>query len=452
MLQSFAGERKVRIDYVGLEEKQAFAHKLIEEGDLPEEVIRYSLFDTINSGCSIGANRNALLLYTPGELLFGADDDTECQIAPSPRLNMGLAFNPMSDFMQIWSFPDREAALQSVSFVNKDVLAIHVQLLGRELKVCLADPALAADLEFRQVNTRQLRAIVSGDGRVATTFTGLIGDSGMPTPLAYLLLDHESHDRLVKSDKEYLTAMTSREIFRVVDRPVIGSNAWCVTTTIGFDNRRLLPPFMPMFRGEDDVYGATLGTCFDNYFCGHLPYAIAHLPEGRGYYPRDYINEFASNLLVCSIIATCMVSFSLWDGMMSDSDRLRMAGKFLMEIAQMSQTDFEEYLRLQVVRMHSITITMLEAHLQKHGGSPRIWAEDLEKYIDALQTAPTNPDFLVPRDMLALYPLEEARNHSRLFVGNYGKLLYWWPEIVEAAKSLVARYGDGANFRVRFSG
>src|SRR5262249_17006158 len=178
MLQSFAGERKVRIDYVGLEEKQAFAHKLIEEGDLPEEVIRYSLFDTINSGCSIGANRNALLLYTPGELLFGADDDTECQIAPSPRLNMGLAFNPMSDFMQIWSFPDREAALQSVSFENKDVLAIHEQLLGRELKVCLADPALAADLEFRQVNTRQLRPIVSADARVATTFTGLIGDSG----------------------------------------------------------------------------------------------------------------------------------------------------------------------------------------------------------------------------------------------------------------------------------
>jgi hypothetical protein len=67
-----------------LEEKRRFSHRLVREGGLPKELVQLALFDVHRMGFTAGANRNALLLGTAGELMLCADDDTVCHLVEPP--------------------------------------------------------------------------------------------------------------------------------------------------------------------------------------------------------------------------------------------------------------------------------------------------------------------------------------------------------------------------------
>ena len=71
----FAGER----------EKQLLAARLSRAGACSLEVAEFALLDPLASGFSLGANRNALLLQTAGEMLASLDDDAVCRLASSPE-------------------------------------------------------------------------------------------------------------------------------------------------------------------------------------------------------------------------------------------------------------------------------------------------------------------------------------------------------------------------------
>ncbi|HEX8423379.1 MAG TPA: hypothetical protein VF634_08205, partial [Pyrinomonadaceae bacterium] len=69
-LRTLQARHGVEILYGGAEEKRSFAAALAAEGNLDPEIVNSALFDVEQCGCSIGANRNALLLHTVGELFF----------------------------------------------------------------------------------------------------------------------------------------------------------------------------------------------------------------------------------------------------------------------------------------------------------------------------------------------------------------------------------------------
>lgn len=153
MLQSLKEHYGVRISYAGPAEKRAFAAALVEESDLRPDVVDFALFDTEQCGQPIGANRNALLLHTVGELAFSTDDDVVCEVARAPTMKDGLAFEYRGDFTKFWFFPDRRTTLSSVTRVEEDILAIHERLLGRSLGGCIAEFSQGG-LCFEQVASR----------------------------------------------------------------------------------------------------------------------------------------------------------------------------------------------------------------------------------------------------------------------------------------------------------
>ncbi|MGH9161831.1 MAG: hypothetical protein ACRD2X_17840, partial [Vicinamibacteraceae bacterium] len=67
------------IRYVGATERAAYNAALAARGDIPGELLDFALGDPQGYGCAIGANRNALLLDTLGDLVLSADDDTLCR-------------------------------------------------------------------------------------------------------------------------------------------------------------------------------------------------------------------------------------------------------------------------------------------------------------------------------------------------------------------------------------
>jgi len=255
-------------------------------------------------------------------------------------------------------------------------------------------------------------------------------------PMGYLLLDGQSLERLVRSEANYHSACTSRELFRIVSRPVISDDTFCQTTFVGLDNRNLLPPFFPVRRGHDKIFGITLWRCFEDGYFAHLPWALLHAPvENRRYWPGEIIRS-ASGFDMDKVIIECVKSFEFGPGKRDGKERLHALGKHLMELGSLPLEDFEEFVRIQAWHTNSSFISMMENHLRRRGESPDYWANDVKKYIDILRRSMTREDYWVPLDLLDGRSVDEARELAQRLVLKFGQLLHWWPEMVEVARGL----------------
>jgi FkbH-like protein len=443
MLQSLKKQYDVKIFYAGLEEKQKFAKALIKTGNLPEEVVNFALFDVEKSGASPGANRNALNLHTVGDMIFSADDDTVCRLVASPELSQGLAMSEQSDPSEYWVYSDRQTLLDSVSFEEQDLLALHEQLLGKETGTIISQISEQTPVNLNKIDQEMLRRLQAGDGKVLVTFNGLAGDCGWGAPfgywgfpLGYLMLNERSHKRLVNSATDYQKALTSRDILRVVNQLGISDDSFGMTTFVGLDNRELLPPFLPVRRGQDLIFANTIWKCFNSFF-GHLPYALLHEPvETRKFWPGE-IFRTASGFDTAKLIIDCIKSCDLGPNYhRSAADNLRKLGNHLTEIGSLSHSDFQEFIRLQVWQTSRTFITLAETYLHTYQDSPYYWKNDLQKYIELLCQSLTRDDYFIPLDLMQNRDIAQAQILAQRIVFKFGQLLTWWPALVQVSQQL----------------
>lgn len=438
MLEAVKRKYGVEVYYGGIEEKQAFAKVLIEAGNLPAEVVNFALFDVDKTGASPGANRNALTLHSVGDMIFSADDDTVCRLVASPEIREGLVFSSSADPSDYWMFRDRQNTLDGVKFTDKDLLGSHEELLGRNLGAIV--DKMSAD--FEKIDNDFLRRLEKGNGKVLVTFNGLVGDCGWGAPfgfwgapMGYLLLAEKSHRRLVESESSYRMALTSREILRCVNRRTITDDSFGMTTFVGLDNRDLLPPFLPVRRGQDLIFTKMVWECFSEGVFGHLPWALLHEPvEVRKFWPGE-IFRTASGFDTAKLMIECVKSCEFGRGG-NASEKLRILGRHLCELGNLPAGEFEEFIRLQTWRSSQGFIGLAEERLQSCGDAPKFWANDVRKYLDLLCKSLTTEEYFVPLDLLQGRNINDARQLAQSLVYKFGQLVLWWPEIVTTAKDL----------------
>jgi hypothetical protein len=302
--------------------------------------------------------------------------------------------------------------------VDVDVLGRHESLLGR----AVADVGAPADAR----------------GRVAITLHGLVGDSGMGSPRYYLGLTGPSRERLVASPNAYRLAFQSREIMRAVRRPTISTGPFCMTTFFGFDNRLLLPPFFPVQRNADGIFGIMLRKCIDGSHIAFLPSALVHTPPAERAFEPDAIWADAENVRLSDIVITCSFAQGVAGAPSTDAERMAQLGRHLRSLGSLKLRDFEAHVRVLQQYRTMAFITALESHLQTYAAQPGFWAEDVERMIGLLSKAANAEDYMVPRDLRAGREAGEARQLSRELVARFGELLEAWPTIVATAGRLRA--------------
>lgn len=442
MLREMAQRYGVSISYAGQEEKRRYAAALIAGADLPPEVVEFALFDTEGYGYTCGANRNALMLETAGDIFFSADDDTICRFAVSPRAeaenDLDEADSDSPDPMGVWLFPDRDTALQESSFINEDFLAHHEQLLGRQVASCVVAHGVDV-LNLEGLAAPDLGAIQSGTARVLVTLNGLLGDSGQRSPIAFRLLNRKSRQRMVQTESDYQASRFSREVLRVVENPSITRRTWLLAAALALDNRQLLPPFLPVARGEDGVFGDTLRVCYENGFLADLPRAVLHLPPEVRLHTPEQVWELASSLPTATLISACVGSFQPWRGLSDGPAKLRALGQHLVDISSMRLADFEEFARIHLWQIQSLYVSKLEEELQAYEDWPDLWVEDLQKYLDSIRDAIRKPDYIVPSDGRPGLSTHETRLASLRLLRKFGELLIVWPDVIEKARQLRER-------------
>jgi hypothetical protein len=253
LLGELAVRWEARFVYAGPEERAGFAEALVRKAGLPEAAVRFALLPDGGWPVATGSSRNALLLLTAGALLLQVDDDTLCRLAPAPGARPGLAFSQRPDPTEFW-FPDGDGPLLPLSDpVGADLLAVHEGLLGTTVPGPNGGPVLA-------------------------TAAGVAGDSGMGTAVYFLLLDGASRNRLVRSPEVYRAALTGRRLLRAVSQATVCRPGYSMALNLGLDNRRLLPPFLPVMRNQDGVFAALMRACFPDSLFGFLPWTVVHEP------------------------------------------------------------------------------------------------------------------------------------------------------------------------------
>lgn len=259
----------------------------------------------------------------------------------------------------------------------------------------------------------------------------------MNIPPVFQVLSPQSRERLISSEKEYLASRLSRDVLRVVRHSNISRRTWALSTSLAYDNRSLLPPFVPVLRGADGVLVETLIQCFENGYVGNLPWAVLHLPPEDRSYLAGGSAGYAVYLTASRLVSSCILSWRPLQGNSESASKLRSLGEYLVELASMTSNDFEEFARLQVWESESRRISRLEEELKDFQAAPGYWVADLDDYLSGLREAMNSPAYIIPRDVvLAGRSQDEARRLSRLLVLRFGQLLQAWPAMFEAAKEL----------------
>lgn len=343
-----------------------WAQGLAERAGVDPELVEAAVLGH-PSGTRIAAQRNTLLLLAAGGRVVTADDDV------LPRAHQGAdgPVRVVSTDPTTWQvFPSRDAALEGAAPIG--LPAAHARWLGHE---------------------------VDERGPVAVTVAGIAGDPGMSR--AHGLL------RLAEGSREALLAgwrwRTSRAIVRAAPVPTVTSSPLLMSASLGIDARQVLPPFPPVDRTADGLWGLSLQLLSPQRARLHLPLAVAHLPEPpRTWSPGDLWRSAGAWRMADVLGAQLQPAGSLAE-----------AGRRL--VRQARELDLTEAHARWARASRRRLVELLDTHGRAHGP----WSRAVERSIRAVDASRPALDEGLARELL----------------GTWGRLLLAWERLWAAARS-----------------
>jgi len=419
--------RRPPVRVIGRPERRDLVARLVRAG-CPEDVVSFALFGPAWHGRSAGANRNAVLLAMMGRLLVSIDDDTEARGTESPCSVAGASWRAGDAWSpdpavpcDIWTFPSRDALVAGHEWRDIDVIDRHQRVLGRDVRACLraidpGPPSLETDVPVAT--------------RVVVSLNGLAGDCGWRTPSHYLWTTGATLDRLTMSPEHYADACCSREMLRVSRScTFVKQSNNLMATFFGVDNRTLLPPFMPIGRGQDVLFGLLVSCCIEGACFAHLPWALLHTPVEQRTFARDDMLAAAMGVDLSVVLAALVRDCAPLSSVGDDASRLRELGRALEDVAVQGPSQAAARIRDSVLRLTTCHVNTLE--MTTHAGHERSgWSHDVARYLDAWKISTRRRDYHIPVECLAGTDGRGALSRLLAYVHDFARLLQWWPDVV----------------------
>jgi hypothetical protein len=401
----------IQADYAGLHEKQTYLERLVDKG-FPRRVVEFALFG-LPGFDTYGANRNAFLLHTVGELAFSSDDDVRCRVSRSPWFEEGIALGTQTMIEQMWTYPSRHAALADSPEEARDILDLHERWLGQPI----------TDIPLK-----------GGEhARVAVTINGLLGTGG-GNDFAYRILAHRLASNRPSHERQELDAfIDATEVLRVSARTTLVRIYHMMTTFFGIDNRSLTPPFFPNFRNEDKLFAYMLAACSRDVVTAFLPYALLHTPAiaprpqaGRHVSAAAYIGPI--NIIQHELEAD-------WDFDRPANHTLRLMGARLRDLSKRPASEIRASVKAIKRKFIAAQIQYLRDLIATAASDiPASWQMRLHQLLADHIDADAKVD-----DAIFLWQSSVGPSQYDLpldMIGRFGELLTHWEDLVYEARSL----------------
>jgi hypothetical protein len=433
LIQKVAKSSGLEFYYSGTQEKCSFLKYLTDQCEVPSEVLEFGLMGPRNCEVKTGANRNAILLQTLGDIVLSADDDSQCKVGSlaSEDERRMICLGGEWNIPEVWSFADREAALKSISPISIDIFDEHETLLGKSLTQVVSKNHSGL-LKFENPCAHLLESLLSAEGTIPVTFAGVAGDSGQSPYVAALFHSQATRTRFTRSEHHYATAMASREVVRQYLSKTVCHSGAPMTTTVGLDNRALLPPFFPGYRNQDGIFAATISKCLRQTFFGHIPWALAHDPPSA----RKSHSKLGSAFRISEIVIGLVSEWHNSSHNDSEGECLISLGRYLINVGSLSEREFGERVRLVFLNRISKIISRGEMLISNSGGGPDYWVRDLKDQVCELLNSVESQFCELPIDLVEDVGPGQVLLTAKDLVKRFGELLYWWPAILDGVRAL----------------
>lgn len=429
-----------RILYAGENEKRQFVTELSARAGIDREIVGASLTDFAGSTFHCGANRNAVLLDTAGNAVLMIDDDTTARATNPVDAGDVLHLSSRYDPWSVHFFSDVDTALGAAKWESVDLLDWHRRFLGRSPSVCAFRAAMndallreadSAAVDLNDADSALIDAFSRGRGRVVATSAGVAGDSGMGLPLYFLTMQGAVRDELIDNYEVY---RSTRGVHRGASQVTISNSELFMGAHVAFDVRDVVPPFPPVLRNSDGVFGALLRTCMPQFYLGFLPWLVEHAPPETRAADFGQVLGSIGRVRANDVISDLARAFEPAPGVTAPAVRLGAFGGYLIGLGAMPFGDFDAFIRYQIVARVGNRIEALTRAVDRYGGRPDAWAKDCVEVAAEGLRALTEDEIGVV-DTLGETPIERTRDFQRL-IGRFGRIIEAWPALLAAATDI----------------
>jgi hypothetical protein len=412
---------RIDVEYWDAADADVLIDELADVGCSPDELRHW-----VRPG-SPGASRNLSLLLTAGEHIAFIDDDViSSPCALTRRWNNGITLDHIDAF-NTGHFTTRHAARDAMSPADVNIFDMHERTLGRTITELASSESISIAR-----NCQEFAAALSApdDSTVMLTCAGIVGDLGMSCADPILFSTGKIRTLLVNDRARYDVAMSSREGYRVAAKHCITHESFCMTYSMGLVNTSAVPPFVPLGRGQDTVFGEMLALCDGHAMYSHLPVAVTHDSDRRPNY--DAPMGSATGIGVAEVI---LAFLSMWrQSLLVDGReaRIMQVGRLCQDAVMVSPDQFNRILKNLILARRTRDMSRVETAAAADAVVSPHWRDGIAAYRRLLNERICGTDFFRP------FEFSQRRNPNwvdlQAFVADYGNLLIWWPRLWQAAR------------------
>ncbi len=430
--------------YVGVSAQRTLLTSLVAALPAHEQGIRFLVDrERWSDRPSYGLARNLCLLLSVGRRAIVMDDDVICAAVASPHPGSGLAFGDRQREVEFYG--SREEILQRTARAEFDPLTGHAGCLGITLAQAIGKLG-GGRLEEAQLQDASGHCLDlwGADSPVLVTQSGTLGDPGTPGTRWLYTLDPVSARRLLARPGGLEAARLNRNFWMGQPRPTFGKLA-VMSQVTGLDNSHLLPPYFPVFRNEDDLFGAMVELLHPHAVVLDYAWAVPHFPlESRTTTPAREPPAGQVTLRPGKYLA----DHTLYQRGATAETRLAYLSALIKTLGETSDAGLLTLYRAETARAQTVEAKRLTALLQDGTPRPEAWQNHLQQRLaqvnEAIQGLPRVTDLPgVPdtEDEAAL--MARFRDYAEGFAG----ALRGWAAIRGAAAHETAAMLDRGDFK-----
>jgi len=434
----FSEQLDTPLHYFGQADQQAFIGKLSAKLPAHEDAIRFLIDQGLwHDHWTSGLARNWAMVLSSGRRLLALDDDVICDVYDPPGLKPNITLSDAKRESDFFAGEGEWAHLRQA--INPDPLDRHMQCLGLTLSQAIdvlgQQHLKAASLEnATTIHANEFRA----DSPVLITEAGSLGCPGTSNNTWLPYMNSASLKKMLASQKKTSNALNTRKVWSGRSHPHFSPRS-NMSQIIGMDNRQLLPPYIPIARGEDRLFGFMVDYIFPTFVALDYPWAVPHLPiPDREWQHKDLkfdLGPIFPFFFVDKVLehrSTCQSH--------SPQDRLENLAALYRDLAGTSPESLLTMHQDNTLECGAEKLKTLDKLLAAAESAPVDWQNYLRnglKQLDVDLNAASRDDFPVKG-----YPgnlgTEDMVSFWKETWVEFAEALSVWPEIRRAAAELVA--------------
>ena len=432
LIDAHNGAGNFQVRYFGLDEREVFIERLITSLPGHEASIRF-LLDRAQWGSlpTYGLARSLALLLGVGKRVVIFDDDVLCEAVRNPLPTDKVQFGSITGREAVF-YPSLDAMAEQKRLLRDSPIALMTRQLGATLPQALGSliHGGVTQQSLGGANGTFVRSLTP-QSRIIQTQCSTWGDPGTGDSHWIVELDTESIDRLLDVEGGVTQTMEARATWLGYTAPTFTKHG-IMSQVSGYDASQLLPPFLPAFRGEDNLFACMVTALHPESLVLNHEWAVPHHP----------IDQRATRGLKTPIPAEGGVGLmTRWIGeqinlfeKLSPERRLTRLAESLASFAAQTPQDILHQGQLGLAQWHA---AQLEAYQHQLGRAASLnsqnWIRYLERGAQEVRQVMTAEPSLAA--VLAYPVADEAGVMERVqgAISSFAKALEAWPSIWAAA-------------------